>query len=349
MTPPVPAREGSRRPSLSIAIVKLSALGDVIHALPVARALRRHLPEATLTWIVEAREQAILRDHPDIDRVIPVDTRRWRRLLRTPAGAREVWEKLGRLRTRVRHARFDVAVDLQGLAKSGFLTLYSRAPLRIGFARSHCRELNWLFTNHHVTPPARAVHVVDQYLSLLSPLGVPATPAEFHVPVRPKADRCMADFLGEHGVKSTDRIVALNPGAGRPEKRWPVAHFRALAERLGTEGEARVLLLWGPDEIHMARQIGDELSTRPLLAPPTDLDELAALLRRCSLMVANDTGPLHLAAALGTPALGLFGPTRAARNGPYGPRCRGLQSPDSTMAALSPDTAFTAARALLEP
>jgi heptosyltransferase-1 len=330
-----------------VAIVKLSALGDVIHALPVARALRRHLPGAWLTWIVEARELALIRDHPDIDRALPVDTRRWRRLLWRPAGAREVWGKLGRLHARARASRFDVTIDLQGVLKSGLLTGYTGAPLRIGFARSHCRDLSWLFTNRRVTPPAEAVHVVDQYLALLAPLGIPRVAPEFEIPRRPAADRTIAEFLGERGFKSSDRIVALNPGAGRPGKRWPVAHFRRLAERLGTEAEARVLLLWGPDEIHTARQISDGLTVRPVLAPPTDLDELAALLRRCSLMVASDTGPLHLSAAVGTPTLGLFGPTRAERNGPYGARCAGLQSPDGTMDRLGPDAVFEAACRLL--
>ena len=347
-----PSRCEERRtlpPSPKIAIVKLSALGDVIHALPVARALRRHFSDASLTWIVEAREYAILRDHPDLDRVLPVDTRLWRRLIWRPSRSRQVWGKLGRLRLRVRAARFDVAIDLQGLLKSGLLTAYTGARLRIGFSAGHCRErVNALFTNRHVTPPPGAVHVVAQYLSLLEPLGVPTAAPEFHLPARPEAERRIADFLDERGLKSSDRLVALNPGAGRPDKRWPVSHFRALAERLATEAGARVLLLWGPDEIHMARQIGDGRGSRPVLAPPTDLDELTALLRRASLMIANDTGPLHLAAAVGTPALGLYGPTRAERNGPYGPRCRGLQSPDGTMAGLAPDTVFEAAQALLE-
>jgi ADP-heptose:LPS heptosyltransferase len=109
----------------------------------------------------------------------------------------------------------------------------------------------------------------------------------------------------------------------------------------------KVLVLWGPDEVHMARQIQDGSSARAILAPPTDLHELAALLRRAALMVANDTGPLHLAAALGTPSLGLFGPTRAERNGPYGPHGRGLLSPDGTMASLTPESAVEAALALL--
>lgn len=333
-----------------IAIVKLSSLGDVVHALPVARALRRALPEAHLTWVVEAREHAILRDHPDLDAVVPVDTRRWRRLIWRPAGAREVLGKVKRLRARIRGAGFDVAIDLQGLLKSGLLTAYTGAPVRIGFSAGRCRErANALFTNRRVTPGPSARHVVEQYLALLAPLGVEPGPAEFHVPVPPAAVGRAEDFLVKEGVKPNDRLVAINPGAGRPEKRWAVARFRSLAERLATEAGARILLLWGPDEAHMAREIALSLAGHSaLMAPPTDLGELSALLARCRLMIANDTGPLHLAAALGTPALGLFGPTRAERNGPYGAHSRGLQSPDGTMTGLEVGPVFEEARSMLE-
>jgi len=333
-----------------IAIIKLSSLGDVVHALPVARALRRALPSAHLTWVVEAREYAILRDHPDLDAVVPVDTRLWRRLIWRPAGARQVLGKVGRLRERIRRASFDVAIDLQGLLKSGLLTAYTGAPVRIGFSAGRCRERwNALFTNRHVTPPDSARHVVDQYLALLAPLGISPGPAEFRVPVTLKAEQRIEEYLAKEGVKPGDRLVAINPGAGHPQKRWPVARFGVLAERLATEAGARVLLLWGPDEAHMAREISLALPGHSaLLAPPTDLGELAALLKRCRLMIANDTGPLHLAAALGTPSLGLYGPTRAERNGPYGARCRGLQSPDGTMNGLEVSAVFEAARGMLE-
>ena len=338
----------SGSPQLKIAIVKLSSLGDVIHALPVARALRRARPAIHLAWIVEAREYVLLKDHPDLDTVIPVDTRLWRRLIRRPSGVREVMGKVGRLRSRIRAARFDVVLDLQGLIKSGLLTAYTGARLRIGFTADHCREsLNCLFTNRRVRPPAGAVHVVDQYLSRLAPLGVPPGPVEFQVPVPALATRRMDDFLGEQGVKSHDRLVAINPGAGRVNKQWPVEHFCRLADQLGQEPGVKILVLWGPDEVHMARRIRDGSSVRAVLAPPTDLHELAALLRRAALVVANDTGPLHLAAALGAPSLGLFGPTRAERNGPYGLHGRGLQSPDGTMAGLSPEAAVRAGLDLL--
>jgi ADP-heptose:LPS heptosyltransferase len=189
--------------------------------------------------------------------------------------------------------------------------------------------------------------VVEQNLALLGPLDVPPAPPEFHLPSWPEAEQRMDAALAGVGLRPGDRVVALNPGAGWPEKQWPVERFRALAARLSAEADARVLLLWGPDELEMARAIGAGLPVPALLAPPTDLHELTAVLRRVSLMVAGDTGPLHLAAALGTPALGLYGPTRAERNGPYGARCRGLQSPDGTMAGVSAEAVFGAARELL--
>jgi lipopolysaccharide heptosyltransferase I len=339
---------GGRRP-LRIAIVKLSALGDVVHALPVARALRRMEPRAHLTWIVEAREHAILRDHPDLDAVVAVDTRRWRRLLRRPAGARQAGREAQEVLRRIRGAGFDAAIDLQGLVKSGVLTAATGAPLRIGFAAAECRErLNCLFTNRRVAPGAHRAHVVKQYLSLLDPLGIAPGAPEFVLPPRPKAARRMEDFLAMHGVKDTDLLVAINPGAGRADKRWPLAHFTALADRLAAECAARILLLWGPNEAPMAHAIRNGLSGPAILAPPTDLDELTALLDRATLVVAGDTGPLHLAAALGTPCLGLYGPTDAVRNGPYGPRCQGVQSPDGTMPGLGSGAVFDAACALLE-
>jgi len=337
-----------RASSPRIALMKLSSLGDVVHALPAAAAIRAWWPRAELTWVVERREEAILAGNPDVTHVVPVDTRLWRREFRSVAGAPAVVSKVRGLVGRLGAGRFDAAVDLQGLWKSGVITALTRAPLRVGLAPAFCRErANALFTNRHVAPPPEAVHVVDQYLSLLAPLGVTPGPVEFHVPLLPAAERRMEDFLGEQGVKSQDCLIAINPGAGRADKQWPVAHFRALADRLAQEPNARILLLWGPDEVHMARQIRDGLQARAILAPPTALHELGALLRRAALMVANDTGPLHLAAALGTPSLGLYGPTRAERNGPYGRHCTGVQSPDGTMAGLAPDLAVDAARALL--
>src|SRR5262245_38304745 len=152
---------------MNIALVKLSSIGDVVHALPVAAALRAALPQARLTWVVERREASVLRGHPALSEIVPVDTRGWRRARTALALA----ETAGALVTLGRHfgaARFDVAIDLQGLAKSGVITAATRAPLRIGFAAPHCRErANVLFTNRRVTPAPSARHIVDRYLALV--------------------------------------------------------------------------------------------------------------------------------------------------------------------------------------
>ena len=333
---------------MNVALVKLSSLGDVVHALPVAAALHARLPRARAAWIVERREAAILRGNPAIDEVLPVDTRGWRRC-RTPVGAAAAFGAIAELCRHLRAARFDVAIDLQGLVKSGLLTAATRAPLRIGFAPAHCRErMNALFTNRHVSPPAGARHVVERYLTLLEPLGVRAPSVEFPLPVDAAAEARMDDFLRHSGVTPGSRVVVVNPGAGRPDKRWPADRFRALTGRLVAEVGAAVVVVWGPEEVSLAEAIVDpSWSGRAMLAPPTSLEDLLSLLRRASVVVGGDTGPLHLAAALGVPCVGLYGPTSVERNGPYGQTGRALASPDGTLASLGVAAVFSAVAELL--
>jgi lipopolysaccharide heptosyltransferase I len=318
-----------------IALVKLSALGDVVHALPVAATLRAARPRARLVWIVERREAAVLREHPAVDEVIVADTRGWRRA-RQPAAVRAALAEARALRRRLVQWRFDVALDLQGLVKSGLVTVACGAPVRIGFVAGWGREpLHALFVNRRVRPPAAARHVVEQYLALLTALGVTERRLEFRLPTAPAVEARMEEWLATAGLKPHRRLVVLNPGAGRADKRWPVEHFAALARGVVHEAEAHVLVTWGPGEEGTARAIV-ESAAAAVLAPPTDLDALLALLRRASVVVAADTGPLHLAAGLGTPCVGLYGPTSAERNGPYGLGHRALASPHGTMASLTP-------------
>ena len=331
----------------SIAVVKLSALGDVVHATPVVEALAEAFPAARLTWVVERRAAALLRDHPRLAEVVTIDTRAWRRV-RAPAAALRLVQTLRELRQRLRAARFDVALDLQGLVKSGIVTAATGAPVRVGFAAGFRRERwNGLFTNRHVTPPASARHVVEQYLALLEPLGVAPRRVTFRLPAREAAEGRAEEFFAESGLKPHGRVVVVNPGAGKPAKRWPVERFVELATRLGREGNARVLVLWGPGEQPAAQAIAQ--APGAVLAPPTDLDTLIAVMRRASLVVAADTGPLHVAAAVGTPCVGLYGPTAAARNGPYGTGHRTLSAADGRMTSIEVDPVLVAVRELLGP
>jgi heptosyltransferase-1 len=329
-----------------IALVKLSSLGDVVHALPVAAALRAGRPAAYLAWLVERRESALLQGHPALDEVIEIDTRAWRRA-RGPATAVAAVRAVAALRRRLRAARFDVAIDLQGLLKSGVLTAATGAATRIGFGRGFAREpLSGLFTTTKVSPPPQAVHVVDQYLALLEPLGIRRPPVVFDLPVDDGAEARMDAALAAGGLKPRQRLVVVNPGAGRPDKRWPEARFRELTARIRGELGAPVLALWGPGERDAAEVIA---AGGGVLAPPTDLHELIAVLRRASVVVAADTGPLHVAAALGVPCVGLYGPTSARRNGPYGAGHRTLQSRESGMRAIATGAVLDAVASLLGP
>ena len=326
---------------MNVAIVKLSSIGDVVHALPVAAALKRARPSARVSWIVEAREATLVAGHPDVDEVIVADTRGWRR--RRGAALGEMWTLARALRRR----RFDVALDLQGLLKSGVIAALTRAPRRIGFSLARSRE--WpsaLVSTVRVRPPADARHVVEQYLALLGPLGIEHPAVEFRFPVDDTAASRIDEFLAHAEIKPHDRLVILNPGAARADKRWPRERFGELARRLGAETGVRVVVVWGPGEERDAETIAADGGAT--LAPSTTLREVAALARRARLMVAADTGPLHIAAAVGTPCVGLFGPTSGVRNGPYGTGHRVLQGAGGSVGAITADEAFAAASTLLE-
>ena len=324
---------------MNVAIVKLSSLGDVVHALPVAASLRACFPRAHLTWVVEQREAALLRGHPALDEVAIADTRGWRRRHGMRAGA-EVVRAFRDLVRQFRGRGFTATLDLQGNVKSGLLTAATGAPVRIGFAAGHCREpLNTLFTNRRVVPPAAARHIVEQQLSLLRPLGVMESQATFWLPRQSTAEMAVTRALS--GLEDGAPLVTLNPGAGRAVKRWPAARFAELARRLRADTGAAVCVLWGPAELDQARTIVD-YAPGALLAPPTDLHALLALLRRTRVMVAGDTGPLHLAAALGVACVGLYGPTDPARTGPYGSGHRVVRGADGAMTSVSVKSVLTA-------
>jgi lipopolysaccharide heptosyltransferase I len=342
-----PGRDAAPR----IALVKLSSLGDVVHALPVARALRVWWPRAELTWVVERREQAILEGNPDLDHVVAVDTRLWRREFRRPVGAASVAVKLRGLVRRLVRGRFDVAVDLQGLWKSGVITVLTRAPLRAGLPAALCRErASAWFTNRHLTPPREAVHVVEQYRAVAAGLGVDLSvvgPPEFPIPSEPVAEASVARWLEDEGVKPGTLLTLLNPGSGGDHKRWAVEAFRRLGEELAVRLGGRVAIAWGPGEEPLARATAHGMRTGALVPPPTTIPEMVALFRRATLVIGGDTGPIHVAAVLGVPTVGLYGPTSARRNGPYGPRATALQSPTGRMDGISVEAVLAAAQGLL--
>lgn len=285
-------------------ITRLSAIGDCILTMPLAVALREAFPTAYIAWAVEGVAGTMIEHHPAVDQAI--------RLPRGFARSSAAWWQL---RRQLRSLRFDVAIDPQSLTKSALVAWLSGAPRRIGFARPVGRELApWLHTE---LLAARASHVVDRYRELLTPLNAAAGPTRFDFPVTAEAQTAVAAQWEEAGLQTP--IAVINPGAGWESKRWPQERFADIARELYRRHQVRSLVVWaGPQELAWAQEIaaaGDGWST---VAPSTTLLELAALLRRASLFIGSDTGPLHMAAAVGTPCVGIYGPTRPENCGPYG-------------------------------
>lgn len=305
-------------------VIRLSALGDVIHTIPAVVALRNALPSTQFAWVVE-RPYAELVERVAGVRAIPVSLKRWSRHL--GASRREMTEAVRSLRS---FGRQQTSVDFQGLVKSSAFGVLAGTRERYGFDVERIREKPALiFINHRVHP--EGTHVIELNLELaraVAPFG--AAPDIDFTPFAADETPALA------GLR--DRIVLL-PGAGKANKLWPVERFGLLAHEIG--GDA--LAAWGPGEEGLARAIGCEV------APPTTLRELAFVLRHARLVIGGDTGPLHLAAALGTPVLGLYGPTNPKRNGPWGQleRCISTFGSDRTMTSITVHDVIERKRAIL--
>lgn len=288
----------------SIVIAKLSAIGDVVHGIPVAVALKAAYPAARIGWAVEGRSGDVLAGHPAIDH-----------LFRLPRGWSRSPAAIVRLRRELRAFRPDVAIDLQGLLKSALASRLSGAPLRIAHAPPESRERSWLLATHRV--PATATHVVDRHCELLVALGLPIPVPRFEMPRWPVSRARVVRWFAENAWN--DRPALINPGAGWRSKLWPEERFAAVARRLAADHHVPSVVVWGGSgERAAAERIVAASDGAASLAPPTTLQDLGELCRAARLMISSDTGPLHLAAAVGTPCVGLFGPVPAARNGPYG-------------------------------
>ena len=297
---------------MNILIVKLGSIGDIVHTLPALAALRHAFPEAHIDWLVESRSKEILIDNPCLDELLEVDTLRWRRRFFAPGTWVAIAERLRAMRSR----RYDAVFDFQGLWKSGVLSRLTRSGKRIGFARGHLRESgSSLFTDERLSPPDETPHVIDRNLYLLRAIGIETTDRAFPIAV-PEEIRSRAE-QGLASVGLSD-FVALNPGGGWPTKRWSLERYGALAAEIRRELRLPSLVFWGPGEDGMAERIVATSDGAARVAPTTTLREMIPYLERARLFVGGDTGPLHIASALGVPVVGLFGPTDPARNGPFG-------------------------------
>lgn len=288
---------------MNILIVRLGALGDVVHAIPAAAALRTAFPDARIDWLVEPRHRAIVDLVPVVDRVLAVESP-------TIGGWIDAVKRL-------RETRYDVALDFQGLMKSAVFARASGARRVAGFSIWHLREKGArpLYTETDRAPQGSHeddVHVIRKNLHLLRVLGVETTAIEFPLaPVRSAAADAVERDVGGR------RFAALNPGAAWPNKRWPAQRFGEIAAFMQEIRGLPSIVLWGPGEEALARAVVDASAGAARVAPRTEIADLIELSRRAALIVSGDTGPLHIAAAVGTPAVAIYGPTNPRRNGPW--------------------------------
>lgn len=298
---------------MKILIVRLSALGDIVHALPVLASIKQSLPDAQVDWLVEENYAPILSMARGLRRRIVV---RASRSFETPGAI-----SFGGLLGYHRAARFlwnqdyDYALDLQGLIKSAVWARISFADRVIGFDASNLREPMAASLYSQTVTPVDARHVIQKNLSILSALDI--TPGPLEIPLTPQASAETTAAIETAGGPL--KYIVINPGAAWPNKRWPPERFGMLAAVLHQHAGLRSLVTWGPSEKELAQSVINASSGAASLAPPTSVADLAVLMREAALVISGDTGPLHIAAAMGTPLVGLYGPTWPERNGPWDP------------------------------
>ncbi|HEX8029742.1 MAG TPA: lipopolysaccharide heptosyltransferase I [Vicinamibacterales bacterium] len=298
---------------MKILIVRLSALGDIVHALPVLAAITRAMPAASVDWLVEENYASILSIASGLRRRVIVRAHRSFETADSVSfgGLRGYWQAASFLRSQ----QYDAALDLQGLIKSAVWARASGAARVIGFDVSSLREPQAGALYTETVRPPDASHVIEKNRSILAALNI--NPGVMELPMAPTASAETLAAIGSAG--GARRYIVLNPGAAWPNKRWPPERFGALAVALHADTGLRSLVTWGPSERGLADAVVAASAGTASAAPATSVADLAILMRDAALVVSGDTGPLHIAAAMGTPLVGLYGPTWPERNGPWDP------------------------------
>jgi len=322
----------SRRDFCKILLIKLSAVGDVVHTIPVLNKLRRRYPMAQLDWLVTPAIAELLRHHPAITQIIEFEREAWSTPWRlTP------FSSFARLAAKLRAASYDLVVDMHGQFRTAVLTFATGAPARIGFdrprarvwdasprkfpeqARKHAwqgaREGSWVAYTHHIPVPTLDLHAVDRYLNVGPILGLDSEPVDFSFPIPQSAVSWVEALLAEHGADGAE-IVIMAPGTIWETKHWGSEKFAEVAGHFLSKGLA-VILIGSQRERVVCEEVAALAPGVIDLAGMTALSELAALIRRSTISITNDSGPMHLAVALDRPVVSIFGPTDPVWIGPY--------------------------------
>ncbi len=297
-----------------ILIIRLSSLGDILHALPAFSSLRATFPTTRIDWLVDKKNSFLLSAVKGIDEVVVLDTDPLRKAPWNPAS----WVSAGNLFRILRARRYDLCIDFQGLLKTSLISVLSGAGSRFGFGRPLVREkpAHWFYT-HTLDPPGVPMHVVSLNQMLAQIAG--AVPSSARIDFEFSAN----DEISVSALLAAEKIsefIVINPGGGWTTKRWEPARYGMLAHRVQTELHLPVVVTTGPGESDLFREISRSCGTPLIRHFQLSFLQLIPLLRKARLFIGGDTGPFHLACALGTPVVGIFGPTHPVRNGPWADR-----------------------------
>jgi heptosyltransferase-1 len=295
----------------NILIIKPSSLGDIVLALPALTALRESFPDAEISWLVRPEFAPLLEGHPHLTKIIPFD----RKFLAKAWFNPDALGALLLLIRRLRHSKFDAVFDFQGLFRTASLAWLSGCKKRFGMANA--REFGHIFYTHRISQNRECIHLVDYYLKIVRTAGVSDVGVQFVFPQYGDAADSVKKLLAKRGVE-LDNYAVLVPGSAREDKRWPVERFAALADRISSRFGLSLVAAGNISEVDLVNRLKGFANVSVVnLAGQTSLKELVALLKDARLVVSGDTGPGHIAAALGVPVVLIFGPTNPARVEPY--------------------------------
>lgn len=285
-----------------IGIVMMSAVGDAVHVLPVVNALKRHRPSCRITWVLQPGPASLVRGHRHVDEIVIFDRGRG-------------FRAFSDIRRELAPRRFDVVLNLQVYFKAGIVTAMTRSPVKLGFDRARARDLNWLFTTHRIPPHPTGQHVQDQYFEFLAELGVPYEPVEWDLGPWADERQWQREFFSGLDRPAAAIVVATS----KAQKDWPPERWAEVADALYDDFGLQPVLVGGRSEreLHAERVILERARHRPVSALGSGLRKLVSILDGSALVLAPDTGPLHMAVALGRPVISLIGYTNPRRTGPY--------------------------------
>ena len=318
---------------MNILIVKLSAIGDVIHTLPALNAIRRQFPDAHITWLVEEDAAPLVEGHEALDRVLVSKRKRWMRGLRTSSFFNTIGE-IYRFLKALRDTYYDMILDFQALLKSGVLIALARGQRKIGFGKGlEHMEHSYIFLNERIPAVDMEIHALSRGMMFIDALGIPSNMVEFKLPVSSHDHEKVHDLMRAYGLLGAKPMVAINPVARWETKLWANKKFSQLADNLIDRYDAKIVFTGGPDDRETIQNIMTAMKGHAVnLAGHTTLKMLAALYQKMVFVVSTDTGPMHLAAAVDTAVVALFGPTAPWRTGPFGSGHRVIR----TASACSP-------------